>query len=168
VLSNNRRRVAAVATAAAVTVGGGAAAVLALTSGASAGTPAVAAATTGPTHTATAKGHHHHKAKTLLQRTDHAAIELRQKGVYVTFDLDRGTVESVSSSAITLLRPDGQTVTEKIDGATHFRGVTSASGVHTGVKATVISEGGTARRVIQGMKKSEASASASASVALTS
>jgi hypothetical protein len=164
-LSHRKHRVAAVVTAAAVAVGGGSAAILAATSPASAGTASLAAATapmrvTTAVKAAGAAGRHD---RSLLARSDHATIELRVKGHWVTFDLDRGKVTAVSSGAITLLRPDGDSVTLKIDAATRFGGVASASAVHTGDRATVVSEGGTARRVAQHLRKAPAGSAATPS-----
>ena len=74
---------------------------------------------------------------------------MKVKGQWVTFVLDRGKVATVSPTAITLQRPDGQSVTLQITSATHFNGVASEAAVRTGVTATVISDNGTARRVAQ-------------------
>ncbi|MHB1710891.1 MAG: hypothetical protein ACYCV7_05755 [Acidimicrobiales bacterium] len=57
----------------------------------------------------------------------------------------------MTSSLITLLRPDGQSVAIPLGATTHYRGLaTSAPTVHTGKRATVVSEGGIARTVREG------------------
>jgi hypothetical protein len=150
-LSTRRHRIAAAVTAGAIALGGGSAAIIAATTSASAGTASLSAvtkpATTKPATTkptARAKGHH----RGLLARTDHATIELKVKGQWVTYDLDRGKITSVSSTSISLARPDGQSVTLGIASSTHFGHKGSASALKTGVEATVTSENGTARRVV--------------------
>ena len=80
----------------------------------------------------------------LLRRTDHASVEIKVKGQWVTYTVDRGKVTAVSPTAITVARPDGQSVTEAIGPNTKFRGVTSESAVQTGRPAVVVSEAGTA------------------------
>jgi len=80
----------------------------------------------------------------ILRRTDHATFEVKVKGQWVTYTLDRGKVTAVSPTSITLARPDGQSVTEAITSTTKYRGVTSESGIHVGRSAIVLSDGGTA------------------------
>lgn len=89
------------------------------------------------------------RARTILQRADYATVELRVKGRWMTYELDRGKVTAVSPTSITLLRPDGHSVTEAISAATRYRGVTSEAGIHTDRPAAVLSEGGTARWIRQ-------------------
>ncbi len=152
-LSTRRHRIAAAVTAATITLGGGAAAIAAVTAPAPAGALTMAARTSGVLSAATTpaahgRGRHH---RSLIARSDHATVELKVKGQWVTFDLDRGKVTSVSATAITLARPDGRSVTLAIDSATRWGRVTSAGSVKTGREATVISENGAARRVIQAL-----------------
>jgi hypothetical protein len=92
--------------------------------------------------------------RSLLSRADHATLEIRQGGTWVTVDLDRGNVTAASGSSITLSRPDGQSVTLQLSSSTKFRGkvATSASALKTGVRAVVISENGAARSVTEGAK----------------
>lgn len=90
-----------------------------------------------------------HKARGLLGRADHATAEIKVKGQWVTYTLDRGTVTQVSPTSITLHRPDGQSVTDSIDSATKFEGVSSESAIQTGKRAQVISDGGVALRIRQ-------------------
>jgi hypothetical protein len=113
-------------------------------------TPAVPAAT--PSAAPTAKAGAGHRG--LLARTDHASLEVRQDGKWVTVDVDRGNVTSASTTSITLSRPDGQSVTLQISSSTKFRGkeATSASALKTGVRAMVISENGTATSITEGAK----------------
>lgn len=91
----------------------------------------------------------HPYIRSLLRRADHASIELKVKGQWVTYDVDRGTVTAVSPTSITLARPDGQSVTEAISPATRFRGVSSESGIQLHRPALVVSQGGTAVRIRQ-------------------
>lgn len=164
VLSTHRHRIAAVATAATLVLGGGTAAVVAATtSPAAAGTVSLTATNTSAA-TATHAARHH--ARGLLARTDHATVELKVKGQWVTYDLDRGKVTAVSATSITLARPDGQSVTLAIAGTTRFGPKTaSASAITVGARATVISEGGTARRVVQAVHHAAKAATSSTSTA---
>jgi hypothetical protein len=86
----------------------------------------------------------------LLARTAHASLTVKDKsGRWVTVDLDRGTVQSVSSTSITILRPDGVTVTEAIDSSTRFLRQPQSS-VVVGDRVVLVAEGGTARYVLAG------------------
>lgn len=126
-----------------------------------AGSAAGAIAAAGPSAAATASPAtpvhqhlaHHQLARGiqgLLARTDHATIEVKQHKSWVTLTVDRGSVTAVSASSITLLRPDGQSVTATLGATTHYRGAaTSPATVTTGGLALVISEGGTARTVVE-------------------
>jgi hypothetical protein len=87
--------------------------------------------------------------RSLIARADHATIELKVKGEWETYTLDRGKVTAVSPTSITLARPDGTSVTDAINSATKFRGVTSESGVTVGKAAGALSSNGTALRVTQ-------------------
>lgn len=91
-------------------------------------------------------GRHH--PRTLLQRADHATIELKVKGQWVTYTLDRGKVTAVSANSITLARPDGKTVTEAITPSTRYGGVAKGQ-VKTDHPAAVVSDQGTALRINQ-------------------
>lgn len=88
-------------------------------------------------------------ARSLLRRADHATVELKVKGQWVTYTLDRGTVTAVSPTSITLARPDGQSVTDTLTPQTRYRGVTSETAIQTGRPALVISDAGSALRVRQ-------------------
>lgn len=135
--------VAAVAVAAAAGAGGTA---YAATGSAPSGASPAASPAAGSSH----PGNRPHRA--LLQRSDHATIEVKVKGQWVTYTLDRGKVTSVSPSSITLARPDGQSVTVAIGPATEFRGVSSESAIREDHRATVVSDAGTAVRVYQPTK----------------
>jgi hypothetical protein len=142
-LSTTRRKAAAAVTTAALLAGGGAAAVAANSATASAASPA--------THVHKAA----HKAKDgkgLLARADHATFEVKLHGKWVTLVLDRGAVTSVSSKAVTLHRPDGDTVTEALSATTKFDKGEAWSQIEVGHNATVVSESGVARLVFQGKK----------------
>lgn len=89
------------------------------------------------------------RARTLLARADHATVELKVKGQWVTYALDKGKVSAVSPTSISLARPDGQSVTEAISPTTRFRGVASEAAVEVGRPALVISQGGGALSVRQ-------------------
>ncbi len=86
----------------------------------------------------------------LLARADEATFELKVKGNWVVYDIDRGKVSVVSASSITLALPDGKSVTESITSATKFEGVASESAVSVGHRALVTSTNGTAIRIRQG------------------
>ncbi len=153
VLINTRRKVAAGAVAALASVGAGFGA-YALT----APTAASASAGSAPVNlavssqpTSSSQTHKAHGHKTLLERTDHATIEVKGKGKgkWVTVELDRGKVLSASSTSIQLSLPDGSQVTETITSSTKFTGVSGASSITTGARATVISENGNALRIAQ-------------------
>ncbi|HWE55230.1 MAG TPA: hypothetical protein VG435_06930 [Acidimicrobiales bacterium] len=107
------------------------------------------AASTNPTATPSATKPAKHRARGLLERADHANAEIKVKGQWVTYTLDRGTVTAVSPSSITLSRPDGQSVTDSISAQTKFKGVASASAVRVGQPAQIVSDNGAALRVRQ-------------------
>lgn len=111
------------------------------------GTPALVATNGGavlgaPVHP---KGAH----RTLLRRADHATAEVRVKGQWVTYTLDRGKVSAVSPTSITLALPDGHSVTDTIGSGTKFGGVSSEAGVQPGRPASVVSLNGMAVRIRQ-------------------
>jgi len=89
------------------------------------------------------------RKRSLLDRADHASVEVKVKGQWITYDVDRGKVTAVSPGSITLQRPDGQSVTETLGPDTKYKGVTSESGIRLARPAMVVSEGGTAVRVRQ-------------------
>lgn len=92
------------------------------------------------------------RAAGFMRSADHATVEVKRHGAWVTLTFDRGKVTAASASSITLLRPDGRSTTIALSASTRYRGVTSASGLVTGRPAVVISEGGTAIWVAQPTK----------------
>ena len=90
-----------------------------------------------------------HRIRSLLARADHASVELKVKGQWVSYEVDRGQVKAVSPTSITLARPDGQSVTANIDAATKFQRVSGEGAIQTGKKALVLSDNGTALRIRQ-------------------
>lgn len=84
----------------------------------------------------------------LLARSVHASIVVKSKGGgYVTLTLDRGTIQSISSTSITILRPDGVSITAPISSSTKFLRGTESS-LAAGAKVVVVQEGGTTRDVV--------------------
>jgi hypothetical protein len=81
----------------------------------------------------------------VLRRTVSGQIEIATKNGYVTFQFDRGAVTSISSSEITIMRPDGQSVTEAITGSTRMpkRGAPAK-----GQNVVVISVSGKSFRIV--------------------
>jgi hypothetical protein len=159
VLSTTRRRVAAVASGVVVA---GAAGAFALTTGASASStptppapkpPAVTPSTSVPSSGRPGVPNGHRKAirrrHGLLARTDYATIEVRRHGHWETIVLDRGDVTAVSTSRITIRRPDGVSVTITLAPTTKYRGVGAAGSLKTNRPASVISADGSALRVVQ-------------------
>lgn len=138
-LSITRRRVAAAVAAVALASGAGA---FALASGAFASTP------TAPT---TAAVSHHAKAhrRSLLARSDYATVELKRHGHWLTYTLDRGKVTAVTSTHLTMVRPDGASVGLTLASSTKYKGVSGESSIRVGKRASVISLDGTAVRVTQ-------------------
>ncbi len=141
------RKVALAAVAGLVAAGAGGTAYAATGSGGPASPPAGSTGTAAP---AAPAAHAHGRHRSLLQRSDHAAVELKVKGQWVTYTIDRGRVTAVSPTSITLARPDGQSVTDSIDPATRYGGVTSEAAIQLGRPAAVVSAGGAALRIHQG------------------
>lgn len=146
-LDTMRTVIAVVGAVAALGVGGTAYAASSSSSATPAPVSPAAATPTSPT--AGRAGAARPKVRSLLQRADHGTLELKVKGQWVTYTFDRGTVESISSTAITVQRPDGQTVTEKIGPGTRYVGVGSESAIQTDHPAMVVSSGGVAVRIRQ-------------------
>ncbi len=144
-LGNTKRRVAAAAIVGGVLVtGGGAAAYAASTS-----SPSPAA-----TSSSSASAVAHSKHRSLLARADHATLQVRRNGQWVTITVDRGNVTAASATSLMLARPDGQSVTFALSPTTKYRGkqATSAAALKTGLRAQVTSMNGTAIAVIEGSK----------------
>jgi len=126
-------------------------AALGLAAAVGAGGTAYAATSTGSTPPAQpaapaahARAAHPKARRTLLGRADYATFEVKMRGRWVTLELDRGKVTAVSPSSITLLRPDGHSVTEAITAHTRFAGVSGESQVQLHKPAGVLSEDGSA------------------------
>jgi hypothetical protein len=146
VLSTTRRKVALGAIGGIACLGIGGTAYAATASGPSSGAPSTSSGAPSTGTTAPAATRHH---RSLIDRAEHATVELKVKGKWVTYTLDRGKVTAVSPTSITLARPDGTSVTDAINSATKFRGVTSESGVSVGKDAGALSSNGTALRITQ-------------------
>ncbi|MDA8277602.1 MAG: hypothetical protein M0Z45_05355 [Actinomycetota bacterium] len=90
----------------------------------------------------------------ILQRAEHATIDLySKKNGVVTVTIDRGTVQAISSSSITITHPDGTSVSVPVSSATLFpklseSTISSDISANTKVRAIVVQKGGVASRVI--------------------
>jgi hypothetical protein len=160
IFNTTRRKVAvgAVGVIAALGIGGTA---FAATSSSPSTTPS--ASTTAASSTSlTAKTAKTGTHRALLARADHATIQLKVKGAWVTYTMDIGKVTEVSPTSITLSRPDGQSVTESISLTTKFAGVSSESAVKVGKAARVLSKNGVALRITQRVAGSGTTSSAAA------
>jgi hypothetical protein len=100
----------------------------------------------------------HHRR--LLGRSDYATIELHRHGQWITLVLDRGQVTAVTSSRITIKRPDGVTVSIALAATTKYRGLSGESAVRSDQRATVVSDNGTALRVSQRTPKATSTTAA--------
>ena len=154
-LTNSKRRVAAAVIVGGTLVAGGGAAAYAAsasTGSTSAGSPSTGSTSTGSTSTAPGAARAEHRS--VLKRADHASLEVRKQGRWVTINVDRGNVTVASTTSITLARPDGQSVTIALAPSTKYGGkeATSAAALKTGVRARVTSINGTALRVTEGSK----------------
>ncbi|MDE3203274.1 MAG: hypothetical protein KGQ66_03515 [Acidobacteriota bacterium] len=141
--------IGAIGVVAALGAGGAAWASAATTSaaaGASAATADPAQAVVAVTGGGPGHGHGH---RSLASRADHATFEVKVKGTWVTYTVDRGKVGAVSATSITINRPDGQSVTETINGSTKYRGVSGETAIQTGRAAIVVSVNGAATRISQ-------------------
>jgi hypothetical protein len=146
ILGTRRRNVvfATVGTMAAIGIGGTAYATTVPSSSSPSPSTALPAPSTAALSTVKAD-----RARTLLARADHATVEIKLRGNWVTYTIDRGQVTATTSTSITLARPDGQHVTDTINSGTKFNGITSASGITVGQKAVAISNDGVAVRISQ-------------------
>jgi hypothetical protein len=98
--------------------------------------------------------------RALLRRTDHASLEAKVKGQWVTYNVDRGSVSAVSPTSISIARPDGQKVTFTVGPSTRYRGVSSESAIQVGHPAVVVSENGAALGIGQAAAKPKAGTTA--------
>jgi hypothetical protein len=154
-LSTTRQRVGAAAAAVAVAGGAGA---FVLVSGAfaSASTPQPAAVTSATAHHPKLKKHG------ILAHADYATLQVKRHGQWVTYVLDRGKVTAVTSSQITIARPDGVTVSVALSSSTKYKGVSGESAVKVGQHASVISVNGSAVRVSQMQHQAKSSSTTAA------
>ncbi len=151
-LGNTKRRVLAGALlGGAILAGGGAAAYAASTSSTPTSPPPASTSSSSPSSSTAGPTKAH---RSLLTRADHATLEIRKKGKWVTVTVDRGNVTAASATSITLARPDGQNVTLALTSSTKFRGkeAGSAAALKTGVRAQVTSMNGSAIAVTEGTK----------------
>jgi hypothetical protein len=85
-----------------------------------------------------------------VNRAIHGDLIVRGKdGQFQNVTVDRGTVETKGDNTLTLKRPDGQTVTVKVDANTKYRGVSGFDAIQTGKPAGVATQGGVAKTVVQ-------------------
>jgi hypothetical protein len=86
--------------------------------------------------------------KALLKRTIHAQLIVRGKsGQWVTVDLDRGKITTISSTSITIKRADGVSVSATITPSTRFRRATESE-LMTGDPVVLVQVGGDADFVV--------------------
>jgi len=107
---------------------------------------------TQPTSTSTSSGStanwkhlRHGKIRQALRRAVSGQIEIKTKSGFVTVDFSRGDVTAISSSSITILRADGQHVTEAITSKTHMPKKQAPT---NGKQVVVVSENGHALYVV--------------------
>ena len=133
-------------------VGGGAAAGIAY---AAVATPA--AAGQNPTTTAAAQRHLQRlhpgagfRGRGLLQHLEHGQLTLQTRHGERTVDLQRGKVDKVAPTSITVVSPDGFTRTYTVTSTTRVRGAHgrgAITDVHAGDKVLVVATAGTAVRI---------------------
>jgi hypothetical protein len=85
----------------------------------------------------------HATRRSIAVRTEHAELIVRTKTGFKTIDLDRGKVTAVSSSSISVTRPDGVVVAATINSTTRFRGLPQSQ-VVVGDRALVTQSSGVA------------------------
>ncbi|HLN05479.1 MAG TPA: hypothetical protein VK217_04330 [Acidimicrobiales bacterium] len=126
------------------------------TASSSAPPPAVAAAKSAP---ADLGGYlYRHPLLGLFRHTVHAELIVGTKYGYETVIIDRGTLDTVSSTSITITRPDGPMVTASIGTSTRFRGLLESK-LAAGDRVVLVQIGG--RAVLVGALPPVPSASAS-------
>jgi hypothetical protein len=150
-------------------VGGG---VAAAATASSASRPALnlaaSTATTPAPSTTTAPGEHAGRAGRpgyMLHHAVHGDFIIKTKNGWETITFDRGTVTAVSATSITVHRPDGVSVTKRLDANTRYKGITEATAIAKGQPAVVISHAGTALAV--GQRPPSAGSSGSSSTTAT-
>jgi hypothetical protein len=86
----------------------------------------------------------------LLHRAAHADLVVKDRsGAWVTVQYDRGTLKATGDHSLTIERPDGKTVTVKVDDATRYRGIDGFAEVQTGEPLIVVAKDGVATVVAQ-------------------
>lgn len=135
------RKLAAVSIAG-VTILGGSAAVWAATPGPGTTAGTAPAAATNHHHHHHGRRRHHRPVLAALRGADHATVEVKRSGNWVTLDLDRGKVSSYSGGKLaggklTVIRPDGKTVDLTVTSSTVFEG--RSTGNLTGDRVAVVS-----------------------------
>lgn len=99
------------------------------------------------------------KGAGILRRADHGDIEVQVKAAkgapktWATITFDKGNVTDVAADHITVARPDGQSVTLKIDATTKFHGVTAVAEVQKDKPVIVLSKAGVATQILQAKPK---------------
>lgn len=86
----------------------------------------------------------------LVARVEHGQLTLRVKGADRTVDIQRGTVDSVSATSISVTSEDGFAATYAVTSTTRIRGASgreSISSVHKGDKVLVVATAGNALRI---------------------
>ena len=140
------KKLAAIAVAFVVVLGAGA---YAYADNATPGTPSVSAAAGAAGIDANAGVGKGRRGLAILRHADHGDLSVRTKDGFRTVTFDRGKVTAASDTSVTVLRPDGVSVTKTIDASTKFKGISSASDIKTGKGAIVVSDGDTALAVAQ-------------------
>jgi hypothetical protein len=137
---STRKKLAALGVASAVVLGTGGAVAWAQTGG------------SGDTTTTPAASADHggRRIRPLARHGVHGDIIVKDKtGAYVTVTFDRGSVTAASATAVTLDRPDGQSVTLAVTADTKVHGAASAAELTVGKPAVVVSRSGTATQIAQ-------------------
>lgn len=91
----------------------------------------------------------------LVRHTVHADLIVKTPTGFKTVDIDRGKLTSVSSTSISLTRPDGPSVTATITSSTKFIGIPESK-LAAGDRVLVVQTGGNA--VLVGARLPKASA----------
>lgn len=105
-----------------------------------------ASAATGTSTPAGSTTKVHHPGRYVLRHTVDATITVKTKNGYETFNLARGTVDTISTTSITVDSPDGTSLTATINAQTKFRNTTDSE-LQPGDKVGVIAYQGVAKRI---------------------
>jgi hypothetical protein len=79
----------------------------------------------------------------LVRHTVHATLVVDAPTGYETLTIDRGTLNSASSTSISMTDPDGTAVSAAVTSTTKWRGLPEAS-VHSGDRVVLVQTGGKA------------------------